>query len=285
MNLAQILTEAAANDPEQIAVKLDDFALNYGLLEQGAMRIAGMLEERGIVPGDRVALMLPNVPHFEVAYYGILRAGAIVVPLNVLNKQREVEYYLRDSGAKLIFVWHDFTAEAEPAARDTGCELLSIAPGEFEQTLFRTEPITEMVECNAGDTAVLLYTSGTTGTPKGAELTHANLLTNCRASRDLFDLGAGVVVLGALPLFHSFGQTCAMNNCVVSAGVLTLLPRFEPVKALEIIERDKVEVFEGVPSMYGAILNVPDHERYDTSTPALLRVGRRADARRTDARL
>ena len=266
MNLAQILTESAERYPEQVAVKLDDFELSYGLLEQAAMRVAGMLREHGIAPGDRVALMLPNVPHFVVVYYGILRAGAIVVPLNVLNKRREVEYYLRDSGAKLIFVWHDFAVEAEPAAQEVGCECISIAPGEFEQTLFQTEPVSEIVERDPSDTAVLLYTSGTTGTPKGAELTHSNLLRNCQSSRELFDLGEGVVVLGALPLFHSFGQTCAMNNCVLSAGMLTLLPRFEPVKALEIIERDKVAVFEGVPSMYGAILNVPDHERYDTST-------------------
>jgi len=266
MNLAQILTESAERYPDQVAVKLDDFELSYGLLEQAAMRIAGMLRERGVAPGDRVALMLPNVPHFVVAYYGILRAGAIAVPLNVLNKRREIEYYLRDSGAKLIFVWRDFAGEAEPAAAEAGCECISVAPGEFEQTLFQTEPATEIVECDPSDTAVLLYTSGTTGTPKGAELTHSNLLRNCQSARELFDLGAGVVVLGALPLFHSFGQTCAMNNCVVSAGMLTLLPRFEPVKALEIIERDKVAVFEGVPSMYGAILNVPDHGRYDTST-------------------
>ena len=266
MNLAQILSEAVARDPEQVAVKLDDFALNYGLLEQAAMRIAGMLRQRDIGPGDRVALMLPNVPHFVVAYYGILRAGAVVVPLNVLNKQREVEYYLRDSGARLMFVWHDFAAEAEPAAAQTGCECISIVPGEFEQTLFQTDPVAEMVEREASDTAVLLYTSGTTGTPKGAELTHDNLLGNCRASRGLFELDAGTVVLGALPLFHSFGQTCAMNTCVVAAGMLTLLPRFEPAKALEIIQRDGVAVFEGVPSMYGAMLNVPDHERYDTST-------------------
>jgi long-chain acyl-CoA synthetase len=266
MNLAQILGDAAARDPEQLAVKLDDFALNYGLLEQAAKRIAGMLAARGVEPGDRVALMLPNVPHFVVAYYGILRAGAVVVPMNVLNKQREVEYYLRDSGAKLLFIWHDFAEEAEPAAADVGCGSISVKPGEFEQTLFATDPVEELVDCASDDTAVLLYTSGTTGTPKGAELTHDNLLRNCRASRDLFDLGAGAVVLGALPLFHSFGQTCAMNNCVVAAGVLTLLPRFDPVKALEIIERDQVAVFEGVPSMYGAILNVPDHERYDTST-------------------
>ncbi len=266
MNLAQILTESAERYPDQVAVKLDEFELSYGLLEQAAMRVAGMLRERGVAPGDRVALMLPNVPHFVVVYYGILRAGAIAVPLNVLNKRREVEYYLRDSGAKLIFVWRDFSAEAEPAAREVGCEYISVAPGEFEQTLFGIEPVNEIVECDPSDTAVLLYTSGTTGTPKGAELMHSNLLRNCQASRELFDLGAGAVVLGALPLFHSFGQTCAMNNCVLSTGMLTLLPRFDAAKALEIIERDKVAVFEGVPSMYGAILNVPDHERYDTST-------------------
>jgi long-chain acyl-CoA synthetase len=266
MNLAQILSDAAAGNPDQVAVKLDDFALNYGLLEQAAMRVAGMLEQRGIEPGDRVALMLPNVPHFVVAYYGILRAGAVVVPLNVLNRQREVEYYLRDSGAKLLIVWNDFAGEAEPAAAEVGCECIAVVPGEFEQTLFQIEPRELLVECAPADAAVLLYTSGTTGTPKGAELTHDNLLRNCRASRDLFNLGLGTVVLGALPLFHSFGQTCAMNTCVLEAGMLTLIPRFDPLKALEIIERDKVEVFEGVPSMYGAILSVPDHERYDTST-------------------
>ncbi len=266
MNLAEILREAVARDPEQVAVKLDDFVLNYGLLEQAAMRVAGMLQERGIEPGDRVALMLPNVPHFVVAYYGILRAGAVVVPMNVLNKRREVEYYLRDSDAKLLFVWHDFAPEAEPAAADVGCECISVVPGEFEQTLFQTAAREQMVECGSSDLAVLLYTSGTTGTPKGAELTHDNLLSNCRVSSGLFALEPGTVVLGALPLFHSFGQTCAMNTCVVAAGMLTLLPRFDPVKALEIIDRDRVAVFEGVPSMYGAMLNVPDHEHYDTST-------------------
>ncbi len=266
MNLAQILTDAAQRDPEQIAVRLDDFALNYGLLEQAAMRIAGMLGQRGVEPGDRVALMLPNVPHFIVAYYGILRAGAIVVPLNVLNKRREVEYYLRDSGAQVLFVWHDFANEAEPAAAATGCESISIVPGEFEQTLFQTEPATDMAERDSSETAVLLYTSGTTGIPKGAELTHANMSSNCRATRDLFAMASDTIILGALPLFHSFGQTCGMNTSIVTGGTLSLLPRFDPVKALEIIQRDQVTVFEGVPSMYGAMLNVGDRDRYNTST-------------------
>ncbi len=124
----------------------------------------------------------------------------------------------------------------------------------------------EIVGREASDTAALLYTSGTTGVPKGAELTQENLLSNCRETRSVFQLDAGSVVLGSLPLFHTFGQTCAMNTCIDAGGTLTLLPRFDPVKALEIIERDRVQVFEGVPSMYGAMLHVPDHERYDTST-------------------
>ncbi len=266
MNLAQILSDSAARGPEQPAVKLDDYALNYTLLEQAAMRVAGMLRDRGIGPGDRVALMLPNVPHFLAGYYGILRAGAIAVPLNVLNKRREVEYYLRDSGARLLFVWHDFAQEASPAAAAAGCESISVAPGEFEQALFATDPQPQMADRDEHDTAVLLYTSGTTGTPKGAELTHTNLLRNCEAALDLFDFGPGQVVLGALPLFHSFGQTCAMNSCVHAGGLLTLLPRFDPVKAIEIMERDRVSIFQGVPSMFGAILHVPGRERYDTST-------------------
>ncbi|WP_249020405.1 long-chain fatty acid--CoA ligase [Conexibacter sp. S30A1] len=265
MNLAAILSDAAAQGPERLAVKLDDYELSYGLLEQAAMRLGGLLRAHGLQPGDRVALMLPNVPYFPAIYYGALAAGAIAVPLNVLNKRREVEYYLRDCGAKLMFVWHDFAGEAQPAGAASGCETISVVPGEFEQTLFASEPAEGPIPREPDDTAVLLYTSGTTGHPKGAELTHANLLSNCAASRDLFALDAGVVVLGALPLFHSFGQTCAMNSCVLAGGLLTLLPRFEPRKALEIIERDRVSVFVGVPSMYGAMLNLPDRDRYDTS--------------------
>jgi long-chain acyl-CoA synthetase len=266
MNLAAILSDAAAQGPERLAVKLDDYELSYGLLEQAAMRVGGLLRAHGVEPGDRVALMLPNVPYFPAIYYGALAAGAIAVPLNVLNKRREVEYYLGDCGAKLMFVWHDFAGEAQPAGAASGCETITVVPGEFEQTLFACEPGEGPIPREPDDTAVLLYTSGTTGRPKGAELTHANLLSNCAASRDLFTLDAGVVMLGALPLFHSFGQTCAMNSCVLAGGLLTLLPRFEPGKALEIIERDRVSVFVGVPSMYGAMLNLPDHDRYDTST-------------------
>ncbi|MGC9221446.1 MAG: long-chain-fatty-acid--CoA ligase [Solirubrobacteraceae bacterium] len=266
MNLAEILSEAAAHQPQEIAVRLDDYAASYAVSDQAAMRVAGMLKQHGVQPGDRVAIMLPNVPHFVAAYYGILRFGAIAVPLNVLNKRREVAYYLRDCRARLIFVWSDFASEAEPAAAQQGCECVTVKAREFEQTLFTTHPVTEIADTRESDTAVLLYTSGTTGTPKGAELTHANLLRNAQESRRLFNLTDGAVVLGALPLFHTFGQTCAMNATIVGGGTLTLLPRFDPARALEIVQRDRVTIFEGVPTMYGAMLNTPDHARYDTSS-------------------
>jgi long-chain acyl-CoA synthetase len=217
--------------------------------------------------------MLPNVPYFPVCYYGILSAGAVVVPMNVLNRRREVAFYLNDSGARLLFLWNGFAEEGEPGAGEAGCECVTIAPGEFERTLAAAEPADEMTDRGSQDTAVILYTSGTTGTPKGAELTHENLLRNCQVARSLFDLGAEAVTLGALPLFHSFGQTCGLNATVLGGGTLTLIPRFDPARALEIIERDRVTIFEGVPTMYGGMLHVPDRERYDVSTLKLCASG------------
>ncbi len=264
-NLATILTRTASEHPEQIAMKLDDVEVSYALLNEGSARVAGLLAAKGVGPGDRVGLMLPNVPYFALCYYGALRLGAIVVPMNVLLKGREVGYHLRDSGAKALFAWHDFGEAARTGAGEAGTEVVLVAPGEFEQQVVAAEPIHEVAERDGGDTAVILYTSGTTGPPKGAELTHDNLRRNADIARGLFDIGPGDVVLGALPLFHSFGQTCALNACVAGGALLTLLPRFDATKALEILQRDAVTVFEGVPTIYAALLNHPERERYDVS--------------------
>ncbi len=266
MNLATIVTESAERAPDKVAVKLDDIELSYRFLEGATTHIAGLLHERGFSAGDRVGIMLPNVPYFPVCYFGVLRAGGVVVPMNVLLKRREVAFYLGDSGARLLFAWHGFAEDAEAGAREAGAECVLVEPGKFEQLVGAAQPRTELVERADDDTAVILYTSGTTGTPKGAELTHANLLGNCEAARSLFDLGSEGVTLGALPLFHSFGQTCAMNATLWGGGTLTLIPRFDAAKALEIIERDRVNVFEGVPTMYSAMLHAPERERFDTST-------------------
>jgi long-chain acyl-CoA synthetase len=265
-NLATILTDSASKFGDRPAVKLDDAVFNYTLLDEASARVATMLKSMGLEPGDRVGIMLPNVPYFPVAYYGVLRAGGVVVPMNVLLKGREVGFYLKDPGAKIVFAWHDFLEAAQTGADDAGAELIDVKPGEIEGKIFAHEPDFAVAEVAEDDTAVILYTSGTTGQPKGAELTHSNLKKNAEASRGLFGLDENVVVLGALPLFHSFGQTCGMNATIGGGGCLSLIPRFDPAKALEIIERDKVKVFEGVPTMYGAMLHLADREKYDTSS-------------------
>src|SRR5262249_35148730 len=211
-------------------------------------------------------VMLPNVEYFPVAYYGALRAGAAVVPMNVLLKEREVAFYLGDSGAKVLFAWHQFADAAHAGAEQTDADCVLVEPGEFEALIGRWEPAGEVADRARDDPAVILYTSGTTGTPKGAELTHDNLLSNVESTVGVFGLDERAVTLGALPLFHAFGQTCGLNATMAVGGTLTLIPRFDGGAALETIERDRVTVFEGVPTMYGAILH---HERAgetDTST-------------------
>ncbi len=266
MNLGSILTDSAQRDPGHVAIKLDDIELTYGQLDGASAHIAGLLHEHGVSAGDRVGIMLPNVPYFPVCYYGVLRAGCVVVPMNVLLKQREVAFYLGDSEAKVVFAWEDFAQDAQGGAAEAGAECVVVAPGHFEHEVGEAEPRTELVDTDDSDTAVILYTSGTTGTPKGAELTHANLTRNSEVAAQLFGFGSEAVVLGALPLFHSFGQTCSMNATVRIGGTLTLIPRFDPGKALEIIQRDRVNLFQGVPTMYSALLHHNDRERYDTST-------------------
>jgi long-chain acyl-CoA synthetase len=273
VNLAGLLTASAERDPDHVAIKLDDVELTYSALDGASAHIAGLLAEQSFQPGDRVGIMLPNVPYFPVVYYGVLRAGGIVVPMNVLLKKREVSYYLSDSGAKLLFAWHGFAEDAEAGAEQAEAQCLLVEPGEFEQQVGAASPETAVADTADDDTAVLLYTSGTTGQPKGAELTHANLTLNARGSAELFDVGSDGITLGALPLFHSFGQTCGLNATISDGGTLTLLPRFEPGKALEIIQRDKVNVFQGVPTMYGAMLHHSDRERYDVSSVQLCSSG------------
>jgi long-chain acyl-CoA synthetase len=266
-NLAQLLTETASRHGDRPALKLDDSILTYDMLNEGATRVAGLLKERGLGPGDRVGVMLPNVPYFGAVYYGVLRAGGVVVPMNVLLKGREVSFYLSNSGARLVFAWHGFAESAVEGAEVSGAEVILVKPGEFEGLLAGASRQPEDVDRAPSDTAVILYTSGTTGTPKGAELTHFNMLENCRAGgTELVHASEQDVIFGALPLFHSFGQTCCLNTGVRAGACLTMIARFEPSKALEIIQRDKVTLFDGVPTMYHALLNHPDRAHYDTSS-------------------
>ena len=255
-NLVTTLTQAAATYPDRPAVLLDERVLRYRDLDEASARAASWLLGRGIAAGDRVGLMIPNVPEFAELYYGILRAGVIVVPMNPMLKAREVGYYLTDSGAALALAWHGVADQAAEGARRAGTDLVIIEPGELAGTLGQCAPAPAVAGRAPSDTAVILYTSGTTGQPKGAELTHDNLLRNVEVTRStLLELRPGDVILGALPLFHSFGQVVGMGCAIATGACLTLLPRFDPVRALEIIKRDQVSVLPGVPTMYAAILH------------------------------
>jgi long-chain acyl-CoA synthetase len=266
MNLAENLSRSAAAAPDAPAVKLDDAVLSYAALDEATARVAGLLAARGVGAGDRVGIMLPNVPYFPIVYYGTLRLGAVAVPMNVLLKGRETAFYLDDAGAKVVFAWADFAEHARTGAAAAGAECVEVDVGGFERLLGAAEPRRAVAARDDGDSAVILYTSGTTGTPKGAELAHGNLARNCEASIALFEIGPDTVTLGALPLFHTFGQTCAMNTTLTAGGCLTLMARFDPGKALEVIARDRVSVFEGVPTMYGAMLHDPAAGTADVSS-------------------
>jgi long-chain acyl-CoA synthetase len=265
-NLTCVLIETAKRHRDRPALRLDETLVSYGALDQASARVAAFVRERGIAPGDRVGIMIPNVPHFPVVYYGILRAGAIVVPMNVLLKGREVSFYLSDSGAELLFAWDEVAVAAGEGAGAAGAELILVEPGGYESVPAGVSPVHEVSERAPDDTAVIIYTSGTTGKPKGAELTHRNLRRNAEISAiNLTALTQDDILLTALPLFHSFGQTCLMNAAVRTGACLDLMPRFDAGRALEMMDRDGVTVFEGVPTMYHALLNHPERDHYDTS--------------------
>jgi long-chain acyl-CoA synthetase len=260
LNLGTILEASAKARPDHTVLRLNQFALSYAQLDRAARGVARGLRERGIGPGDHVAVMIPNVPEFSIAYFGILYAGCTVVPLNVLLSAPEVAYHLQDSEARLVIAHPLFAEPAGKGASEAGVPLVwssgDAAGQESLVAMAHGAPLEIMHQTQATETAVILYTSGTTGKPKGAELTHSNLLLNCAVVvPKLLPITNDHVALAALPLFHSFGQTCIQNATIAAGGSFTLLPRFSPEDALAMIERDRVTLFAGVPTMYFAILH------------------------------
>ena len=277
LNLATLLRESAKTNPGKTALAIESTEIGYGELDALAARFGGALRGLGVTPGKHVALMLPNVPHFTIAYYGVHYAGGAVVPLNVLLTADEIAYHLEDADATTLVVWEGFLEQAEKAFhRVDACKHLVVAKADradvsapegahnMTALIGGAEPVTELPGTMPDDTAVILYTSGTTGRPKGAELTHFNMFFNALyAQRFLLQMGDATVALATLPLFHSFGQTCIQNAVLAAGGSIVMLPRFEPKAALEIRQARGVTLFAGVPTMYFALLNHPEADAYD----------------------
>lgn len=283
LNLASIVRNALRYHPEATALIHDERRLTYAELARGVASFAAHLRSIGVSPGDRVALFAWNGMSFTVAYFGILHAGGVVVPASFLSVGRELAYVLRDSGAVALVA----AASLERAAREAfeaieECrELLLFDESDGPLTVVDGPAIDRSGSVDLGRTspeatAVILYTSGTTGEPKGAELTHWNLYSNAQYACERLlgtpstrkTLGPGDVTLAALPLFHSFGQTSNQNASLFGGAALTYLDRFEPRRALEVMERDRVTLFAGVPTMYFALLEHEGAERYDLSALA-----------------
>jgi len=273
LNIASILEESAKRRADKAAFIFGEHVLTFAQVDAAARKVASGLVAMGIEPGDKVALSCPNLPFFPIVFFGILKAGASVVPLNVLFKGREVEYHLSDSEAKAFFCFEG-TAElpigvegAVGFAGAEGCEhLVAItADPAAESPLAGATTLGALiaagdagfdtVQTRPNDTAVILYTSGTTGQPKGAELSHSNIFMNCIVSRDVLGMLESDVTLVVLPLFHSFGQTVLMNTGLLAGVTSVLMARFEPAAALRLMAEQGVTVFAGVPTMYWALLN------------------------------
>jgi len=261
LNLAMVLDDAARRYPEREAIVAGPDRLSYGEVSLLADGVASRLGELGTAPGDRVALSAPNVPEFVTGYFGILRAGAVVVPLNPRLPPAEVAWHLEDAGAEVLLAG----GPVQEMAREgfdmcAGCREFVVLPSadQAPSQPRRAEPPSRTILRSPEDTAVVLYTSGTTGRPKGAELTHANLLFNAFASRQItalaVDLRLPQTRLIALPLFHAYGQTAQMNAGFLNADRLVLVPRFNASEVLELFEREQVSLFAGVPTMYHRLL-------------------------------
>jgi long-chain acyl-CoA synthetase len=271
-NLAVMLYESALAHPERPAVLFNGTAMTYAQLEDAANRVADGLHAAGVRRGDTVALQLPNVPQFVIAHFAALKTGAAVVPMNVLLKGPEVAFHLANTGAKVLITWRAVAAEALKGVAEAGLDTATyVVGGEAEGTrpfeeLLAGDPATVLEPTSADDTAVILHTSGTTGKPKGAELTHFQLFMNSDPVGRRFGIRADDVILTVLPLFHVFALSSIMHVAVRFGAAMSLVPRFEATMVLETVQRDRCTVYEGVPTMFYALLAHSEAALYDTSS-------------------
>jgi long-chain acyl-CoA synthetase len=288
LNLSVILEESAKRYPAKTAFTFMDSSFSYADINEAANKVANGLKSIGIGVGDKVALTCPNLPAFPIIYYGILKAGAVVVPLSILLKAGEIEFHLRDSDAKAYFCYMGTPeipmgqmGHAAFQAVDECKHFFLIMPKmgmpasipdvqTLDSFLDPQSPHFEMHQSSAEDTCVIIYTSGTTGRPKGAELTHSNLFLNASLISEVMTYNMNDVLLTVLPLFHIFGMTVMMNAGVYRACTQVLLPRFDPELAFAAMDKNKVTIFAGVPTMYWGLLHYTDPKfNYDSITKNL----------------
>ncbi|KQQ26784.1 long-chain-fatty-acid--CoA ligase [Frondihabitans sp. Leaf304] len=263
-SVASILKESADRHADAVAVVVGPTETTYSELWAETRAYAGALRAKGVTEGSRVAMLVPNVTDFPRVYYAILSLGAVAVPIHALLKQHEIEYVLHDSGSAMLVCAAPLLGEGAPGAGLAGVDVVTVlAPPDLvtgfdrlEALAEAAEPIDTYVPRDPFDTATILYTSGTTGQPKGAEGSHFSLLEQTNALLlSTFKIEAGDRLLGALPLFHTFGQTCTMNVAFRAGATMVMVPKFDGDTALRVMVEQHCDIFMGVPTMYMALLD------------------------------
>ncbi len=297
--LFELLSATAARDPGKVCLRFQGASLTYAQADDVSSRFASALISLGVKKGDRVAIFMPNMPQFVFAYFGILKAGGIVVPCSPLYKAKELEFQLRDSGASVVVAANDVVkgsdlfASLEACRKDLSIKIVTASltdylppakralaglagvknvkregtAGAFRDLVSKSQPLTKFGDvAPKTDVAVLQYTGGTTGVAKGAMLTHANLYLNAAVIAAWFPLAKDDIALGVLPFFHIYGMTAAMNAPLYAGGSIVLLPRFDVEAVMETIQKEKVTSFCGVPTMYIAVIHHPDVKKFSLRT-------------------
>jgi long-chain acyl-CoA synthetase len=271
LNIALSLTENARRTPDKVVAFHPGGELTYSELDVLATQFANGLRAQGIVAGDVVAFQLPNIPQFLVCFFGTLKAGAVCLPINPLLTSPEIQYLLEDAEAKLMVTLPALADSGGKAAQSTSTPLFTIGgtiagSREFDELLGSGEidPVVgDVYPSELTDLAVLVYTSGTTGRPKGAMLGHGSLYLAARIAGQTFGVREDDVTLVALPMFHVFGMVSVMLVAVLAGGTVVLVPRFEVEPVMDAIEKHGVSVLPGVPTMLAGMLT--DQKERDTS--------------------
>lgn len=272
MNLARLLENAAGRAPDHIGLRFGGRLYSSSELNRLASGLANALRGAGLKPGEKCILMLPSCPEFVVAYYALAKLGAVIVPVNFLFKAGELSHIFRDSGATAFIGTAPYLEEAEKALQGLPGLHIRIACGADEGKSFT--PFEHMhgddtfptFDAREDDVLAVLYTSGTTGLPKGAMLTHGNLSSNAKTVADMRTTAPEDVVIGVLPLYHIFGQTSVLNASVYLGQTIHLLPHFEPKEVIRVIEEEKSTILFAVPTMYNRLLLETDRAKLKRSS-------------------
>lgn len=272
MLLGQLLERSAQNYPDKTALIFQGIHLSYQELNSKVNRLANGLRKLGIQKGDAVGILMSNSIQFVISYYAIARLGGVIVPLNIMLKSEELKYILKDAQAKALLTMDSYLKVVKNAQGDLPQLKNIIVDGDsadflnFEQLLTEQDSEFSQENLSSEDIVVYLYTSGTTGYPKGAMLSHANLVANAKSTIEHFQAAPEDCFMCVLPMFHTFGATVCMNVPLYLGCTISVMETFIPLNVMKSIDEDKVSFFAAVPSMYTVLVNMNNEDKFDLSS-------------------